>query len=87
MYQNEDSMDGPYGNRSQWTPDDPFAAQEEEEDEFYEPLSYNKLIKVVEMYHPVDPETKEKFSVFERITVKEYRAKLGDCCYCYALGV
>jgi hypothetical protein len=60
--------------------------QMEEEEEFFEPLSYKKLLKIIEMHHPVDPETKEKFSSSERITVRDYAAKLSDACFCYAVG-
>jgi hypothetical protein len=44
-------------------------------------------MKTIELYHPVDPESKEKFSVFDRITVKDYRAKLTDFCFCYQCGI
>lgn len=59
---------------------------QEDEDEFFEPLSYKKLIKVIEQNHPVDPETKEKFSAQDRITVKDYLAKMSDACFCYAFA-
>ena len=28
------------------------------EEELFEPLSHKKLIKIIEMHHPVDPDTK-----------------------------
>ena len=58
----------------------------DEEEEFFEPLSYKKLLKIIEKHHPVDPETKEKFSAQERVTVRDYGAKLSDACFCYAVG-
>ena len=36
------------------------------------PPSYKKLLKSIERNHPVDPITKQKFSVRDRITVKNY---------------
>ena len=52
---------------------------------FFEPLSFKKLQKVICTLHPVDPETKESFNISDRITVKDYYAKLSDICCCYAL--
>jgi hypothetical protein len=46
-------------------------------------LSYKKLRKLIEYNHPCDPNTKEKFSIMERINVKNYGAKLVDMCFCY----
>ena len=57
---------------------------QEDEEEFFEPLSYKKLLKVIEQNHPVDPETKAKFSGSDRVTVTDYIAKLSDACFCYA---
>lgn len=55
-------------------------------DDEYEPLSHKKLVKIIEKFHPLDPETKKKFSVKDRVTVKDYCAKLSDACFCYAFG-
>ena len=38
------------------------------------------------MYHPVDPDTKDKFKVSDRITVKDYYQKLSDIFCCYAIA-
>jgi hypothetical protein len=46
-------------------------------------LSYKKLRKLIEYNHPCDPNTKEKFSIMERINVRNYGAKLVDMCFCY----
>ena len=45
---------------------------QEDDEEYFEALSYKKLIKVIEQNHPVDPETKEKFSYSDRVTVADY---------------
>ena len=58
--------------------------EEEGELNFFEPISYSKLEKVISQRHPLDPETKDRFSVKDRVTVNEYEAKLSDMCYCYA---
>jgi hypothetical protein len=47
-----------------------------------EKLSYEKLIKVIEIKHPCDPDTKQKFSISDRITIKNFGPKLMDICYC-----
>lgn len=59
---------------------------EEGEDDinFFEPISYKKLERVISTRHPVDPETKKRFSLKDRITVIEYEAKVSDACFCYA---
>lgn len=36
--------------------------------------------------HPVDPESKEKFDIRDRITVKDYYQKVTDFIYCYKIG-
>lgn len=51
---------------------------------FFEPISYKKLERVISTRHPVDPETKKRFSLKDRITVIEYEAKVSDACFCYA---
>ena len=59
----------------------------EEEDDglnFFEPISYRKLDKVIAQRHPIDPETKKQFSMKDRVTVREYGAKISDACFCYA---
>ena len=33
---------------------------------------------MIEEFHPVDPDTKEKLPVFDRITVKDFYKKLSD---------
>ena len=48
-----------------------------------EPISYKKLIKHIETYHPVNPQTKERFKINERITVKDFNSKLYDAFYCF----
>ena len=53
---------------------------------FFEPISYSKLQRVIGTYHPIDPETKTRFSMDDRITIKDYTAKLSDACFCYFLG-
>ena len=55
-------------------------------DDDYELLSVKKLLKIIEKFHPIDPETKKKFSVKDRVTVKYYWSKLCDACFCIAFG-
>ena len=45
-----------------------------------EELSYKSLIRMIETYHPTNPETREKFSPFDQITVYNYGIKLLDAC-------
>ena len=47
-----------------------------------ERLSYEKLIKAIEIKHPCDPDTKQKFSISDRITIKNFGPKLMDIFYC-----
>ena len=61
--------------------------EEEDEINFFEPISYAKLEKVISQRHPVDPETKSRFSIKDRITVMEYEVKLSDMCFCYAASL
>ena len=56
-----------------------------DDDEYFEPLSYKKLQKQILVHHPCDPDTKKKLSFRERITVKDYESKMMDVCFCYAL--
>jgi len=48
-----------------------------------EPPSYKKLLKTIAEKHPVDPTSKLKFSIKDRITVKDYDSKLSDLFYFY----
>ena len=48
-----------------------------------ESLSYRKLQKMIQTYHPVDPITNRKFNVLQSITVKNYALKLTDCLGCW----
>ena len=43
-------------------------------------LSYKKLQKMVETFHPTNPETREKFSIFDEVTVYNFGLKLTDAC-------
>ena len=52
---------------------------------FFEPLSYKKLMRVISLLHPINPETKSHFSAQDRITVKDYESKITDCFFCYAI--
>ena len=61
--------------------------EEADELNFFEPISYSKLEKVISQRHPVDPETKSRFSFKDRITVLEYEAKVSDLCFCYAANL
>ena len=61
--------------------------EEADELNFFEPISYAKLEKVISQRHPVDPETKSRFSFKDRITITEYEAKLSDLCFCYAANM
>lgn len=45
-------------------------------------LSYKKLKKFIATNHPVSPNTGEKFSIFDRITVKDFYLKLLDMFGC-----
>ena len=63
---------------------------EEDEDapkNFFEPISYSKLQRVIGTHHPIDQETKTRFSIKDRTTIKDYEAKLSDACFCYAIGL
>lgn len=53
--------------------------------DFYEPLSYKKLSKKIEIHHPCDPDTKKKLEFSDRISVKDFESKMMDVCFCYAL--
>jgi len=48
-------------------------------------LSYKKLKKFIATKHPVDPDTLEKFSIWEPITIKDYGLKLFDIAGCIRL--
>ena len=58
---------------------------EDDSDQEYNPLSYKKLIKFIETYHPRHPDTKKQFSGMDRITIKGYYWRLFDLCFCYAV--
>ena len=67
-------------------PTNPLAQFDEDDDgekQFYQPLSYKKLMETIITMHPVDPATKEKFPYADRITVKDYFSKLTDVMGCY----
>jgi hypothetical protein len=38
---------------------------------------------VIEENHPLDPKTKERFSLRDRVTVKDYESKIADLFYFY----
>ena len=57
----------------------------EDNENFFEPISYRKLIKMISTLHPVDHETKNRFAFGDRVEVKDYYAKLSDVCCCYAV--
>ena len=58
--------------------------EDDEDINFFEPISYKKLEKIISQRHPVDPDLKTRFSMKDRITVNDYEAKLSDACFCYA---
>ena len=49
----------------------------------FEEVSYKKLLKMIETSYPVCPHSKETFDIRERLTVKDYYAKLFDFCRVY----
>ena len=54
---------------------------EMDEDEL-ETLSFKKLQKMITENHPCDPDTKQRFPLSSRITVRNYYKKLFDlCCF------
>ena len=53
---------------------------------FFEPISYKKLMRIISTCHPIDPDSKVRFGIKERVTVKDYRGKLSDACCFYAIG-
>ena len=58
--------------------------EDEDDINFFQPISYKKLKMIISTRHPVDPETRSRFSLKDRITVNEYEAKVSDACFCYA---
>ena len=64
-------------------PDD----KKEQEEEENQQLSYKGLVKFISLHHPVNPISKEKFSVFQRITVRDYGFKMTDACGFYTIGM
>jgi len=51
-----------------------------------EALSYDRLMKSISINHPADPDTKQKFSIYERFTIKDYAGRLSDICFCHKIG-
>ena len=45
-------------------------------------VSYAKLRKSICQNHPVDPQTGDKFSIIDSVTVDNYYLKLSDACGC-----
>lgn len=41
-------------------------------------------MKMITTYHPMDPDTEERFSMDSNVTVYRYGWKIIDCCYCFA---
>ena len=59
--------------------------REKKDDDYLDPISYSGLMKHIEENHPRDPDTKERFSIFTRITVKDFGAKIaGGVFMCYS---
>lgn len=48
-------------------------------------ISYKKLHRMILKQHPTDPDTNEKFPVWESITVNNYMMKLNDALGCIQL--
>jgi hypothetical protein len=48
-------------------------------------LSYRKLLNFVSQNHPVNPVTKRRFSLLDRLSVKDYGLKLLDCLCFYSI--
>ena len=48
-------------------------------------ISYRKLHRLILKQHPTDPDTNEKFQVWENITVNNYMMKMGDALGCVKL--
>ena len=48
-------------------------------------ISYKKLHRLILKQHPTDPDTNEKFQVWENITVNNYMMKMGDALGCVRL--
>lgn len=59
--------------------------KQKDEDRVYEPLSYKKVKKLIEDSHPIDPYTKKRFGIGDRITVKSFYLKILDIFNCYNL--
>ena len=59
---------------------------EDQPKNFFEPISYSKLMRVIATYHPYDHETKSRFNIKDRVTINDYSAKLSDACFCYVLA-
>ena len=62
------------------------ADDEDQPKNFFEPISYAKLMRVIATSHPYNNETKSRFNFKDRVTINDYSAKLSDACFCYAIG-
>jgi hypothetical protein len=60
-------------------------SQDSDEPEKEERLSYAALMEFIAQNHPTNPITKEKFSLLERLTVKDFGYKIFDCLGCYQI--
>lgn len=43
-------------------------------------LSYKKLMDFIAFNHPVNPVTKQRFSIMDRMSIKDFGIKILDCC-------
>ena len=50
------------------------------DEEDLETLSYTKLEKMIVANHPCDPDTRQRFPIGTRVTVKDYFTKIFDVC-------
>ena len=48
-------------------------------------LSYKKLHKMIITKHPTDPDTLDKLSLDDSVTLRDYGVKMADTCGCYKL--
>ena len=62
------------------------AADDDQPKNFFEPISYAKLMRVIATCHPYDTETKSRFNIKDRVTINDYNAKLSDACFCYVIA-
>ena len=47
-----------------------------------EKISFKKLDKMIKKQHPIDPDTQEKFDIFESVTVKNFGVKMCGASSC-----